>query len=84
MVLVNVAVFTIIKILHNLAFMQKSFCLAKITKIAQCNLIFIFIEFLETAKNSCLVLGIKNLETFIKTHFYLNWGCIKMYKHEET
>ena len=58
----------------------------KITKIVQCNITFIFIELSETSENFlkiCLIFEIKNVTSFIKTHFYWMQGCTKMHKHAE-
>ena len=67
--------------------MQVTAEVSKIIESITCDLIFIFIELLESANSfvkMCLVLEIINVTTFIKTRFYWKQGSIEMCKHAET
>ena len=91
MVFVNVIAFAVLKILHNLVFIQRSLfannCWSKIRKSTQRDLTFILIELSEKLNSFLkihLVLEIKNVASFITTRFYLKGGCTKMREHAET
>ena len=78
MVLAKVIAFTFLKILHNLASMQK--CLlektvgvGKVTKSVQCELS----ETISSFVKIYLELEIKSVASFIKTYFYRKRDCTK-------
>ena len=78
MALINVAVFLVLKILHDLAYMQKVFGghltsdVSKVSKNVEGSIAFIFNVILETVNGFmwfCLALEMKNIATFIKCVF---------------
>ena len=88
---VNVIAFAVLKILHNLVFIQRSLFAnnrwSKIRKSTQRDLTFILIELSEKLNSFLkihLVLEIKNVSSFKTTRFYLKGGCTKMREHAET
>ena len=91
MVFVNVRAFAVLKILHNLVFIQRSLFAnnrwSKIRKSTQRDLTFILIELSEKLNSFLkihLVLETKIIASFITTCFYLKGGCTKMREHAET
>ena len=88
---VNVIAFAVLKILHNLVFIQRSLFAnnrwSKIRKSTQRDLTFILIELSEKLNSFLkihLVLETKSIASFITTCFYWKGGCTKMREHAET
>ena len=91
MAFVNVIAFAVLKILHNLVFIQRSLFAnnrwSKIRKSTQRDLTFILIELSEKLNSFLkihLVLETKSIASFITTCFYWKGGCTKMREHAET
>ena len=84
MTLINVSVFLVLKILHNIVFVQKSSLqittdVSKSSKSVQDDIAFVLNAFSETVNvfaQICLVLKIKSVVSFIKTLSYWKRGCL--------